>query len=66
MAIKVEVFLEEEQVRELFENAEVKFSKKKLKELVSNVDSADMEIKERLEETLAEIIEEMISDEWGE
>jgi hypothetical protein len=65
-AIKVEVFLEKEQIKELFENAEVKFSLKKLKELTSNVDHADMEIKERLEELLAEIIEEMITDEWGE
>jgi hypothetical protein len=65
-AIKVEVHLEQEQIKELFENAEVKFSKKKLAELKSNVDHADLEIKERLEELLAEIIEEMIADEWGE
>jgi hypothetical protein len=66
MAIKIEVFLEQEQIEELFENAEVKFSKKKLKELKDNIANADMDIKERLEEAFAEIIEEMISDEWGE
>jgi hypothetical protein len=66
MAIKVEVFIEEEQIREIFEDVEIKFSKKKLKELKELIDYADIDIKERLEETLREIIEEMIGDEWGE
>lgn len=66
MAVKVEVYLEQEQIKELFENAEVKFSKKKLSDLKDMIDNADLDIKERMEELLAEIIEEMIADEWAE
>lgn len=64
--IKLEINLEEEQVKEAFENAEVRFSKKKMKELKDNMNYADLDIKERLEELMMEIMEEMISEEWGE
>jgi cellobiose-specific phosphotransferase system component IIB len=63
--LKIEIVLDEEQIKYAFENAEVKFSKKKMKDLLDNVDYADLDIKEQLEEALKEILEEMISDEWG-
>jgi hypothetical protein len=62
--LKIEVFLEEKQIKECFENAEVRFSKKKLKELLENVSNADIDIKEQLEERLLEVLEEMIQDEF--
>src|SRR5688572_19655774 len=60
--IKIEVYLEEEQMKELFENVEVRFSKKKLKELQALIVDQDLDIKERLEEALAEYIEEIIQE----
>jgi hypothetical protein len=62
--IKLEVILEQEQVEEIFENVDVRFSKKKYKELKQMFDDQDIDIKERLEECLAEILEEMIQEEW--
>ena len=62
--IKIEVFLEQEQLEELFENVEVRFSKKKLKDLQRMINEQDLDIKERLEESLKEVLEEMIQEEW--
>jgi hypothetical protein len=62
--IKVEVFLEQEQIEEIFENVEVRFSKAKLKKLKEFIADQEMDIKEQLEERLAEVLEEIISEEW--
>ena len=62
--IKVEVFLEEEQVEEVFENVEVKFSKAKMKKLIKIMQDQDIDIKEQLEERLMEVLEEIITEEW--
>jgi hypothetical protein len=61
--LKVEVVLGEEQIKECFENADVKFSKKKMKTILENVEFSEMDIKERLEESLMEILEEIITEE---
>ena len=66
MAIKLTVILEDEQLQDLFDNNEVKFSKAKLKRLKEIVDEVETDIQERLEETFSEFIDELIQDEYGE
>jgi ribosomal protein L12E/L44/L45/RPP1/RPP2 len=62
--IKITIELNEEQIREAFENAEVRFSKAKLKTLKDEIEFQDIDIKELLENALQERLEEMIADEW--
>lgn len=60
--IKIEVMLDEEQVRDLFEGRGVKFSKKKfdvIKEMVEDDFS-------QVEEALGELVDELISQEYEE
>ncbi|HMG15296.1 MAG TPA: hypothetical protein VK590_07625 [Saprospiraceae bacterium] len=64
--IKLEIVLEEEQIKEAFENCEIKFSKAKLKKLKEAVDFQDIDIKEILENALLEQLEEMIEEQFGE
>lgn len=64
--IKLEIVLEEEQIKEAFENCEIKFSKAKLKKLKEAVEYQDIDIKEILENALQEQLEEIIADEFGE
>jgi hypothetical protein len=66
MAIKLTVILEDEQLQDLFDNNEVKFSKAKLKRLKEIVDEVETDIQERLEETFSEFIDELIQEEYGE
>lgn len=54
--------MDEEQLRELFESNEVKFSKKKAKELQENLDYTQEDIQVQLEESFEEIIDEMIME----
>ena len=58
--IKITIELTEEQIREAFENAEVRFSKAKWKKLKEEIQYQDIDIKELLENTLQELLEEMI------
>lgn len=62
--IKVEVFLEEDQLEGVFENAEIRFSKAKLKKLKDLIVDKEIDIKEALEEALLEELEEIVSEEW--
>ena len=62
MIITIE--LTEEQIKEVFENAEVRFSKAKLKRLKEEVANMDIDIKEVLEIALQEQLEEIIAEEW--
>lgn len=62
--IKITVELIEEQIREAFENAEVRFSKAKFKTVKENLEYNDLDIKEQLEERLLELLEEIIADEF--
>lgn len=63
---KLEIVLEEEQIKEVFENCEIKFSKAKLKKLKEAVDYQDMDIKEILENALMEQLAEMLEEQFGE
>ena len=60
--IKITIELTEEQIREAFENAEVRFSKAKWKKLKEEIQHQDIDIKELLENTLQELLEEMIGE----
>lgn len=62
--IKLEVFLEDEQIEEVFERAEVRFSKAKLKKLKAIAEEQEIDIKEALEEALMEQLEEFVIEEW--
>jgi hypothetical protein len=62
--IKITIELNEEQIKEAFENAEVRFSKAKLKKVKDELEFQDIDIKEMLEIALQEQIEEIIADEW--
>ena len=64
--IKLEIVLEEEQIKEAFENCEIKFSKAKLKKLKERLEYNEIDVKEVLEEALQEQLEELIEDEFGE
>ena len=64
--VEVTVVLDEEELEGIFEDAEVRFSKAKLKKLKTLLLDQDLDVKERLEETLREYIEELVTDEWGE
>ena len=64
--IKLEIVLEEEQIKEAFENSEIKFSKAKLKILKERLEYNEIDVKEVLEEALQEQLAELIEDEFGE
>lgn len=64
--IKLEIVLEEEQIKEVFENCEIKFSKAKLKKLKERLEYNEIDVKEVLEEALQEQLAELIEDEFGE
>jgi hypothetical protein len=66
MAITITVTLEDEHLQDLFDNNEIKFSKAKLKRLKEIVNEVETDIQERLEETFAEFIDELVQEEWGE
>jgi hypothetical protein len=62
--IKVTVVfeMEEEEIKELFEGNEIRFSKKKLKELQEDLEYTAPDVHESLEETFKEIIDERIQE----
>ena len=62
--IKITVVFEmdEETIKDLFEGNEIKFSKKKLKELQEDLDDTAPDVQEALEETFQEIVEERIQE----
>jgi hypothetical protein len=54
--------MEEEQLRDLFESCEVKFSKKKAKELQGELEGTHDGVQIQLEEPFEEIITDMIQE----
>jgi actin-like ATPase involved in cell morphogenesis len=54
--------MEEEQIKELFEGNEIKFSKKKMKELQEDLEYTSESVQEALEETFQEVVEERIQE----
>ena len=64
--LRFEVVIDDENIQDIFENVEVKFSKAKLKKLKELAEDGLEDLQERLEETLSEFLEEVIQEEWGE
>jgi hypothetical protein len=62
LKINVTLELDEEQLRDIFESLEIKFSKKKAKELQEEVDSIESDIQIMMQDTFEEIISNTISD----
>lgn len=54
--------MEEEQLRELFESCEVRFSKKKAQELQEELEGTHDDVQIQLEEPFEEIITDMIQE----
>jgi histone H3/H4 len=64
--ITITVVLDDERLREIFDNNDVKFSKAKVKRVKEVIDEIESDIQERLEESLEEFIEEIVQEEFGE
>lgn len=60
------VALDEEQLRDLFEEREIKFSKAKAKKLQKELDYNADDIQSVFEENFEEIVDETIEDMFGE
>lgn len=54
--------MEEEQLREMFENNDIRFSKKKVKELKSEMDFSIDVVQSELEERFEEIVNEWVQN----
>jgi hypothetical protein len=64
--VKITIELPQEIIEEVFENAEIKFSKAKVKRLKEIISEVELDVQERLEEQFQEILQELIEEEWGE
>lgn len=62
--LEVAVVIDDENIEEIFDDVEVKFSKAKLKKLKELVDEGMEDLQVRLEETLSEFLSELIQEEW--
>ena len=66
LKVKISFEMDEESIREVFENYEIKFSKKKIAELKADIKENEHnlqeELQERFEEVIAEWIENMFSE----
>jgi hypothetical protein len=65
LKFKVTFELEEEQLRDLFEANDIKFTKKKAKEIQKAIDE-NFDYIVVLEEAFSEMIDEIITQEFGE
>lgn len=64
--MKITIELTDEQLKEIFENAEVRFSKAKVKKMKSILEENELDVMETLETELMVALEGFVSDEWGE
>jgi uncharacterized protein YehS (DUF1456 family) len=64
LKFKVSFEIEEEQLRDLFDEYEVKFSKAKLKAIVKHMEDAEFELQDLLNDTFVEFISNFINEEW--
>lgn len=58
--------IDEEQLREMFEGYELKFTKKKVKELQSEMDYSLDTVQVDMEERFSEVVEEWIQNQFDE
>ncbi len=62
LKIKFEFELDEEQLREMFDDYEIKFTKTKAKELQKAMNFSSDDVQVEMEERFAEIVEEWIQN----
>jgi hypothetical protein len=66
MKIKIEVEFDEEQMRDIFDSMDVKFSKKKLAELKREIKENPEWIRDEVEKDIEIAIQNIIGDLFGE
>ena len=66
LKIKLTFEMDEESIREVFENYEIKFSKKKLAELKADIKENEPNLQEELQERFEEVIAEWIENMFNE
>lgn len=64
LKFSVTIELDEEQLQDLFENLEIKFSKAKITKLKKMIAEVEPDLQEQLEATFEEFISDLITDEW--
>jgi hypothetical protein len=64
LKFSVTIELDEEQLQDLFENLEIKFSKAKITKLKKMISEVEPDLQEQLEATFEEFISDLITDEW--
>jgi hypothetical protein len=64
--VVLHVEFDEETVKAMFQDAEVRFSKKKMKDLQQIINNEETLVGEPAEEAVSEAIMEIITDQWGE
>lgn len=62
--LSVTVTFEEDQIRDIFEGHDIKFSKAKVKRLKEMLEEVFYDVQAQLEESFEEQLAEMITDEW--
>jgi protein associated with RNAse G/E len=66
LKITVSFEMDEEQLRDIFESLDIKFTKKKIKELQEEMELCQDSIQVDMEERFAEIVEEWIQSQFDE
>jgi hypothetical protein len=64
LTIEIKITFDEERLRDIFENAEIKFSQAKLKKLKEIIEECQYELDEMLEDALEGFINDAIQEEW--
>lgn len=64
LKVTLNLELDEERLRDIFEGYEIKFSKAKIKRLKEMIEEVYPDIVEAMEAALEEQISELITDEW--
>jgi hypothetical protein len=64
LKVNLNLEMDEERLREIFDGYEIRFSKAKIKRLKEMIDDIMPDIIEVMEETLEEQIGDLITDEW--
>jgi uncharacterized protein YehS (DUF1456 family) len=65
LKVTVSFELDEEQLRDLFEQYEVKFSKAKVKTIMKHMKESEFELQDFLNDSFEEFISDFINEEWN-
>jgi flagellar basal body-associated protein FliL len=64
--IKIELELDEEQVRDIFESYDIKFTKKKFSEIKKSINAGEIDFQYEIEDDINDILGDYIQQEFGE